>query len=134
MPNITLITPPDKVFNFNKSILLIYPSETLKQEFQTLVQDWDIDFNLYMYNLESAEHNYDWLLSMVKIADTVIFDIDNSTSEIRDLASYIITANLHTYWLTNAAQPVYNNISINRVYDLTFLKGEMNGVQQQSQE
>jgi hypothetical protein len=134
MPNITLITPPDKVFNFNKSILLIYPSETLKQEFQTLVQDWDIDFNLYIYNLESAEHNYDWLLSMVKIADTVIFDIDNSTSEIRDLASYIITANLHTYWLTNAAQPVYNNISINRVYDLTFLKGEMNGVQQQSQE
>ncbi len=134
MPNITLITPPDKVFNFNQSILLIYPSETLKQEFQTLVQDWDIDFNLYIYNLESTEHNFDWLLSMVKIADTVIFDIDNSTSEIRDLASYIITANLHTYWLTNAAKPVYNNISINRVYDLTFLKGEMNGVQQQSQE
>lgn len=128
MPNITLVTPPDKVFNHNKSVLLIYPSNSLKEEFQTLVQDWNVDFNLYVYDLESTEQNFDWLLSLCKIADYVIFDIDNSTSEVRDLASYII-ANTNTYWLTNAAESVYNNISMNRIYDLTFLtEGEMNGV------
>ena len=128
MPNITLVTPPDKVFNHNKSVLLIYPSNSLKEEFQTLVQDWNVDFNLYVYDLESTEQNFDWLLSLCKIADYVIFDIDNSTSEVRDLASYII-ANTNTYWLTNAAESVYNNISMNRIYDLTFLtEGELNGV------
>jgi hypothetical protein len=65
---------------------------------------------------------------MSKIVDYVIFDVDNSASEVRDLASYII-ANPNTYWLTNSIDSVYNNISINRVYDLSFLKeGDMNGV------
>ncbi|MEK9805428.1 MAG: hypothetical protein VW551_03950 [Euryarchaeota archaeon] len=126
MPNITLVTPPDKVLNHNKAILLIYPSESLKSEFQTVVQDWNISFNLYVYELK--EHNLDWLLTMSKIVDYVIFDVDNSASEVRDLASYII-ANPNTYWLTNSIDSVYNNISINRVYDLSFLKeGDMNGV------
>lgn len=120
MPNITLITPPDKIFNNNKSILLIYPSNHIKDSFQTIIQDWNITFNLYMYSLETSEQNVEWLLSIVKLADIVIFDIDNSTVEVRDLASYII-AHPHTYWLTNAAETVYTNLSTNRVYDLTFL-------------
>jgi hypothetical protein len=128
MPNITVITPPDKIFNNNKSVLLIYPSDTLKSDFQTLIQDWNINFNLYIYSLEETEHNIDWLLSLCKIADYVIFDIDNSTVDVRKLASYII-ANTNTYWLTNEANTVYNNISVNRIYDLSFLnEGDMNGV------
>lgn len=129
MPNITVITPPDKVFNHNKSILLIYPSDSLKHEFQSKVQDWNSDFNLYLYNLDDTEHNLDWLLSMSKIADYVILDIDNSTAKVKELASYIV-AGTNTYWLTKELDPVYNNISVNRVYDLTFLtEGDMNVIQ-----
>jgi hypothetical protein len=121
MPNITVITPPDKIFNTNKSILLIYPNNSLKSDFQTLVQDWEVDFNLYLYSVEPTEQDHDWLLSIVKLVDIVIFDVDNATAEVRDLASYII-AHPHTYWLTNSPSPVYNKLSVNRIYDLSFLK------------
>lgn len=125
MPNITVITPPDKLHNNNQSILLIYPSSGLKQAFQDIVQDWKLDFNLYLYNLEDTEQNLDWLLTVCKISDIVIFDIDNSSSQVRNLASYIV-ANSNTYWLTNELDPVYNNLSVNRIYDLTFLqKGDI---------
>jgi len=120
MPNIAVITPPDRLHNLNLNILMIYPSEDLKQAFQTQIQDWKDDFNLYLYNQESTEHDLDWLLTQVKTCDITIFDIDNSTKEVRDLASYIV-AHSSTYWLTNSAETVYNKLSIKRVYDLSFL-------------
>lgn len=120
MPNIAVITPPDRLHNLDPSILLIYPSDDVKQAFQTQVQDWDTNFNLYLYTQESTEHDLDWLLTQVKTCDITIFDIDNSTTQVRDLASYIV-ANSNTYWLTNAPEPVYNKLSIKRVYDLSFL-------------
>ena len=120
MPNIAVITPPDRLHNLDPSILLIYPSEDLKQAFQTQIQDWDLDFNLYLYTQESTEHDLDWLLTQVKSCDITIFDIDNSTPQVKDLASYIV-AHSNTYWLTNAAETVYNKLSIKRVYDLSFL-------------
>ena len=125
MPNIAVITPPDKLHNLDQSILLIHPSEDLKQEFQSQVQDWEQNFNLYLYNQESTEHDLDWLLTQVKTCDITIFDVDNSTPEVRNLASYII-ANSNTYWLTRDADPVYNYLSIKRVYELSFLnQGEL---------
>jgi uncharacterized protein YeaO (DUF488 family) len=120
MPNIAVITPPDRLHNLDPSILMIYPSEDLKQQFQTQIQDWDINFNLYLYNQEQTEHDLDWLLTQVKTCDITIFDVDNATKDVRDLASYII-AHSNTYWLTNSAETVYNKLSIKRVYDLSFL-------------
>ena len=124
MPNITVITPPDKVHNFNKSILLIYPSNAVKDELQTIVQDIEADFNLYLYTLEDTEQNLDWLLDLVKIADKVVFDVDNSNTDVRNLASFII-AHSNVFWLTNTPNPVYTKLSTNRIYDLSFLtKGD----------
>jgi len=121
MPSINLITPPDKVFNNARSVLLIYPSKTVKNDFQNIVSSWEEDCNVYIYNLDQTEHNIDWLLSVCKISDAVIFDIDNSDVEIKKLASFIV-ANPNTYWLTGEADPVYNMLSVNRIYDLSFLK------------
>lgn len=124
MPNITVVTPPDKVHNFNKSMLLIYPDEAIKDQLQTLVQDVDADFNLYLYQLEDTEQNLEWLLDMVKLCDKVIFNIDTSSPQVRQLASYIV-AHTNVFWLTNAAETVYTTLSNNRVYDLSFLnKGD----------
>jgi hypothetical protein len=124
MPNITVVTPPDKVYNFNKSILLIYPDDAIKDQLQTLVQDIEGDFNLYLYSLEDTEQNSEWLLDLIKLCDTVIFNIDKSSPEVRQLASYII-AHTNVFWLTNAAETVYTKLSNNRVYDLSFLnKGD----------
>lgn len=120
MPRINLITPPDKLHNNCYSILLIYPSEPLKDDFQRIISEWDNDLNVYIYQLQETEHNFDWLLSVCKMSDVVIFDIDNSDTEVRKLASYIV-ANSNTYWLTNEAQPVYTMLSVNRIYNLSFL-------------
>lgn len=120
MPNIAVITPPDRLHNLDPNILLIYPSEKLKQAFQTQIQDWTTDFNLYLYTQESTEHDLDWLLTQVRTSDLVVFDIDNSTQEVRELASYIV-AHSNTYWLTNSTEAVYNKLSIKRVYDLSFI-------------
>lgn len=130
MPSINLITPPDKLFNNNYSILLIYPSDTIKTEFQEIISKWTNDLNVYIYQLEESEHNFDWLLSTCKMCDVVIFDIDNSGAELKQLASYIV-ANSNTYWLTDSANTVYNVLSVNRIYDLKFLyKGD--NVEQQT--
>ena len=122
MPNITVITPPDKVYNFNKSILLIYPNTAIKDELQNIVQDIDTNFNLYLYSLDDKEQNIPWLLDLVKQCDKIIFNIDASSPEVRQLASYII-AHQNVFWLTKAEISVYNKLSVNRIYNLDKLGG-----------
>lgn len=109
------------MFNNSYSFLLIYPSSDVKEQFQNAIAYIDRPFNVYYYEQDDLEHNVDWLLSVCKIADTVIFDLDNTAAKIKTLASYII-ANSNTYWLTNDTQSYYNKISINRVYNLDFIQ------------
>ncbi|MGY8865278.1 MAG: hypothetical protein ACKVJK_06560 [Methylophagaceae bacterium] len=130
MPQIKVITPPDLLHNSDPSILLIYPSSALKEEFQNTVQHWDLSFNLYIYSPQANDHNLDWLLSLVKMCDQTIIDLDHCDSQVRDLASYII-AQSNTLWLTNAVETVYNKLSINRIYDLQQLtEGVLSAKQQ----
>jgi hypothetical protein len=106
----------------------------VKTQFQTVIGPIDIPFNVYIYEQDDLDHNVDWLLSMSKISDVVIFDIDNSSSKIKTLASYII-ANANTYWLTNDNDPFYNKLSVNRIYNIDFLEsiiGEYIEKQQQA--
>ena len=121
MPQIKVITPPDILHNSDPNILLIYPSADLKEEFQTIIQDWDINFNLYIYSQPAHDHDLDWLLTLVKMCDKTIMDLDQCDAQVRELASYIIS-HTDTYWLTNAVETVYNKLSINRIYDLQQLK------------
>jgi len=121
MHTINLITAPDKLFNNNKSILLIHCRDDIKDEFQNYIEVWNCPLNIYIYDNQDQEENIDWLLTISNLADLVIFDVDNATSRVRDIASYII-ANTNTYWLTNSTDPVYNNISVKRIYTLDFLK------------
>jgi hypothetical protein len=121
MPQIKVITPPDILHNSDPNILLIYPSADLKEEFQTIIQDWDINFNLYIYSQPAHDHDLDWLLTLVKMCDKTIMDLDQCDAQVRELASYIISHS-KTYWLTNAVETVYNKLSMNRIYDLQQLK------------
>jgi len=124
MHKITVITPPDKVFNNNFSFLLVYPNNDIKQQFQQLIADIDHPFNIYYYEQDDLDHNVDWLLSLVHIADCVIFDLDNTSAKIKSLSSYIIAQN-NTFWLTNDNDTYYNKLSTNRIYNLDFLKDKI---------
>jgi len=119
---IKIITSPDILYNDSVQILLISPSKNLQKEMQDkyLASTKD-DVNVYYFNDEVYDkENINWLLSVFKMSDIVIIDIDNSPAYLRDLLSYMIGKN-KTYWLTNAHDIVYNHISENKVYTLDFM-------------
>jgi len=120
MSNLNLITPPDKLFTNNQKFLLIYPSDDVKDQFNNLTLNYEEPLDVYIYE---EDDDVDWLLSVCHLADTVVIDIDNCPPKVRDLASYII-ANTNTFWLTNSGDSYYNKLSINRIYNLDFLKLE----------
>lgn len=126
MADINLITAPDKLFNNATSFLLIYPSDSTKQQFNNLVGNTNGYFNVYLYEYLSDEHEIDWLFSTAKIADYVILDLDNSPTEIRELGSYLI-ANPNTYWLTSGEKIFYNKISNKKIYSLDYFIDKIGG-------
>jgi len=123
MSDITLITPPDKIFNQNKSILLVYPSEHTRESVQTFLAEAKDPFNIYLY---TEEKDIDWLLSVHKFADISILDLDNFPPELNKIAAYLIS-NAKTYWLTKGEHLYYNKLSIKRVYDFDFLNTWIGG-------
>lgn len=120
MDSITLITPPDRLFNNSYSFLLIYPDSQIKEQLQNIIADWDEPINVFIYEQDELEHNIDWLLNTCHRVDNVILNIDQCPSKVRDLASYIISFP-KTYWLTNGSDTYYNYINLNRIYNLDYL-------------
>ena len=123
MSEITLVTPPDRLYTQEYTFLLIYPSAIIKEQFQSLLSTISTNVIVYLYELET-EHEVEWLLDTFNQADTVILDIDNCNATIRSLSSYLIAKN-KTYWLTNGDNPIYNILSKNRIFNLDFLESKL---------
>jgi len=121
MPNITLITPPDKLLNNNTSILLVKPSDELKVDLNEKLKNLEIDLNIYLYENE----NEGWLIEAVNIVDHIILDIDNIVIN-QWVIGYILAQN-KTFYLTKEPVSVYNTINVNRIYDINqFIEGVNN--------
>lgn len=123
MSDITLVTPPDRLYTQEYSFLLIYPSAVIKEQFQQLLAEAPNNVIVYLYELNS-NHEFEWLLDTFNQVDSVILDIDNCESIVRSLTGYFIAKN-KTYWLTKGDNPVYNIISKNRIFNLDFLKNKL---------
>jgi|TARA_B110000503_G_scaffold37279_1_gene60997 hypothetical protein len=123
MSDITLVTPPDRLYTQEYSFLLIYPSPIIKEQFQDLLAETPTNVIVYLYELKT-DHEFEWLLDTFNQVDAVILDIDNCESIIRSLSGYFIARN-KTYWLTKGDNPVYNIISKNRIFNLDFLKHKL---------
>lgn len=118
MSDITLITPPDYIYNDSYSFLLIYPNSEIKTQFNNLIANIKGYINVYLYEQpEQATQHPDWLLGIAKQVDCIILDIDNCPSDVQQLTSYFI-ANPKTYWLTNGEHLYYNKLSNKRIYNL----------------
>ena len=108
MKNINIITPPDKLFNDAVQVLLVYPTTDLKNAIQDKLVDIEDDINIYVYDKENySTEDIDWLLTIFKMSDIAIIDVDNVQSHARDLLSYMI-AKPKTFWLTKGENRVYN--------------------------
>lgn len=123
MSDITLITPPDKVFNKNKSILLVYPSDQSRNEIQNILAELKDPINVYLYN---EDVDIDWLLTTHKFCDVVFLDIDNFPAEMSKLTSFLVSFS-NTFWLTKGEHLYYNKLSNKRVYDYNFLNATLGG-------
>lgn len=121
--NITLITPPDRLYNSNVSYLLIKPSTKLKLQFQQKLSKINEDINVYVF--DSDEHDIDWLLSVCQIATFVIIDVDNCDS-LTKLFLSLILSQPNAFYYTNDDSIPFNLISRNRIYDLDWIESILN--------
>jgi len=64
---INIVTPPDKLFNLNPSLLLVNPSMLVKQQMQKYLSCSIEEVNVFVY--DDREHDLDWLLSVHFRAD-----------------------------------------------------------------
>lgn len=112
---INVITPPDKLFNLNPSILLVKPSLEVKQQMQKYLSTSIDDVNVFIY--EHTEEDFDWLLSVHFRADVTVIDIDNCDPTTKLFVTFMI-AHPETYYITNDAITPYGLISKNRIYNL----------------
>ena len=124
MDLITIITPPDKLFNSSTSVLVITPSNLTKLQLQSFLSGYSNDMNVYIYDQD--DDDIEWLLSVMKASDCVIFDIDNAGKTIQNLSGYIVSQK-NVFYLTNDSITPYNMLSKNRVYDLSWLYAYFNG-------
>ena len=72
MTKINVITPPDILHNQNQSILLIYPSTELRQEFQKYLEVVGKSINVYLYDPTDEDVDVAWLLALVTFGHKLI--------------------------------------------------------------
>ena len=124
MTDVTLITPPDKLFNNAYNILLINPSAEVRQGVSDILQKVSKEVNLYLFD-DNNSSDIEWLLETMVQSQITILDLDNSGSLVRNFASYIMS-NTKTFYLTNDQLTPYNLISANRIYDVYWLQEILN--------
>jgi len=112
---ITLITPPDQLFNMNLSYLLVKPSNIVKEQFQTILSRTIDDLNVFVFDNDDTDIG--WMLSTAHQVDCIIVDIDNCDSITQKFATLLL-AQPNTHYLTNDEITPYKLISKNRIYSL----------------
>lgn len=122
MKNINIITPPDLLYHDAIEVLLICPSDNVKNEVQQALVDIDDDIDIYVYepNELLSDKDLDWILNVFKKSSVTIIDIDRVPPILQPILSYMI-AKPKTFWLTKGLNRVYNKLSNNKVYDFEFL-------------
>ena len=115
---ITVITPPDKLFNMTLGYLLVKPSVYVKQQFQAILSKSIDDINVFIFDEE--ENDIEWMLSIAQQADVIIIDMDNCDLTTRQFATLLL-AQANTHYITTDEITPYNLISRNRIYNLDWL-------------
>jgi hypothetical protein len=115
---ITVITPPDKLFNLTLGYLLVQPSTHVKQQFQTILSQSIDDINVFIYDTE--DNDISWMLSVAQQADIVIIDVDNCDPITQKFVTFLI-AQPNAHYITRDDTTPYNLISKNRIYNLDWL-------------
>lgn len=115
---ITLITPPDRLFNSDLSYLLIKPSNFVKEQFQTILSQSIDDLTVYMFDNDDTDIS--WMLSVAHQVDCVIVDIDNCDPMTQKFAMLLLTQP-HVHYMTKDESTPYHLVNRNRIYNLDLI-------------
>ena len=115
---ITLITPPDKLFNMNLSYLLVKPSNYVKEQFQTILSNSIDDVNVFVFDNEDTDIG--WLLSISQQVEIIIIDVDNCDPITQKFITFML-AHPSSHYITKDDTTPYNLISKNRIYNLDWI-------------
>lgn len=121
---ITIITPPDKLFNLTLSYLLVKPSTEVKHQFQTILSHSVDDLNVFIFDQDDTDIS--WLLSVAMQVDIVIIDVDNCDPTTKQFISFML-AQPNVHYITNDELTPYNLINKNRIYDLNQIVDQILG-------
>lgn len=113
-PIINLITAPDKLLNQDTSVLLVNPSDSVKDQFNHHAKQFKAPINLYLY--ENTEEQLGWLFDTIPAVDYIVLDTDNTIIE-QWIIGYILQFD-KTFYLTNKPDRLYNVINVNRIFEL----------------
>ena len=128
---ITLITPPDKLFNTNISYLLVKPSNHVKEQLQTILSLCIDDVNVFIYDNDDVDTG--WLLSIALQADVVIIDVDNCDPITQKFVTFML-AQPNSHYITNDELTPYNLISKNRIYNLDWIVDQIKEQQEDEED
>jgi len=112
---ITLITPPDKLFNMNLSYLLIKPSQLIKEQMQSILSRSIDDINIFIFDQEDTD--IEWMLSVSQQVDRIFIDIDNCDAVTQKFITFLLAQPNANYVTSDETTP-YGLISKNRIYNL----------------
>jgi hypothetical protein len=112
---ITVITPPDKLFNMALAYLLVKPSMQVKEQFQTILSHSTDDLNVFIFDDEDLDLG--WLLSVALQVDIVIIDVDNCDPTTHKFITFML-AQPNAHYITKDNTTPYNLVSKNRIFDL----------------
>lgn len=113
---INLITSPDIIFNNVDSIFLIQPSADIKQDLEVYLSSEEDPIDIYIY--ENSTKDLKWLLTVAKLADIVIVDLDNVDETVIKLVSYILSLP-NTWYRTYFDSSTWELINKNKFFKLS---------------
>jgi hypothetical protein len=111
---INVITPPDKLYNMTPGLLLVKPSLDLKEHFQKQIAKFPSELNVFVFGDE--ETDIDWLLSVHKMSDITVIDVDNCDTVTKSFVTLMLSFP-DAYYMTKDEVTPYSLISKNRIYD-----------------
>lgn len=120
---IKVITSPDLIFDQAQSVLVITPSQDLKERVEEYAVNFQDHINIYVY--VGTEKNIQWLLTTAKMVDYVLVDIDNLPLDESQFLSYILSLPNTYYRCLNMKSP-WTLLNKNRFYDFPNFNEDVN--------
>jgi hypothetical protein len=119
--NIKLITAPDIIFDQALTVVVIAPDADLKMRLEEYLKNSDQDINVYMHTTSDIK----WLLTVSKMADYVLVNIDNCDIYTSHFLAYILSLP-NTYYKCEQTSVPWELLSQRRFYDFPTLTEETN--------